>query len=96
MQLREIPYIDSQLYCSNRIDWKVDLNAIEKLSLDDLDVKKLYAHPYIGKHKAKNLLEFRKVHGPVTKELFARMLSFDEIDRMRLSPYLDFAHSPNK
>ena len=96
VQLREIPYIDSQLYCSNRIVWKVDLKQIEKLSLDDLNIKKLYAHPYIGKQKAKSLMEFRKVHGPITKELFERMLSFDELDRIRLSPYLAFARSPNK
>ncbi|MEC8692722.1 MAG: helix-hairpin-helix domain-containing protein [Bacteroidota bacterium] len=96
VQLREIPYIDSQLYCSKRIIWIVDLNKIKKLSLVELNIRRLYAHPYIGKHKAKNLLEFRKVHGPITQKLFMNMLSFTEIDRVKLKPYLRFAHSPNK
>ena len=96
VQLREIPYIDSQLYWSKRFIWKVDLNKIKKLSLVELNIRKLYAHPYIGKHKAKNLMEFRKVHGPITQKLFMSMLSFTEIDRIRLNPYLGFAHSPNK
>lgn len=96
VQLREIPHIDSQLYINKRIVWKVDLNKLEKQSLVELDIRKLYTHPYIGKHKAKKLLEFRKVHGPITKELFKHMLSFTEVHRVKLNPYLGFAHSPNK
>jgi DNA uptake protein ComE-like DNA-binding protein len=96
VQLREIPHIDSQLYINKRIVWKVDLNKLEKQSLVELDIRKLYTHPYIGKHKAKILLEFRKVHGPITKELFKHMLSFTEVHRVKLNPYLGFAHSPNK
>lgn len=96
VQLQEIPYIDSALWKHPRIDWKINPEDIHKISLRKLDVKRLYSHPYIGKFKALNLLEFHKIHGPITQELFMSMHSLNAQEKRCLAPYLDFAQTLNK
>ena len=77
-QLWEIPRIDSQLVYHPKIQIKVNTENIRLISLVSLDISALYKHPYIGKTKAKNLIEFHKVHGALSKHKFETMRSFSE------------------
>lgn len=89
-QLLEIPRIDSQLMNHPKISWSVPLEHIKKVSLKNPDIKSLYKHPYIGKEKAKNLLEYIKIHGVITETLFKEMQTFTEVEKQLLLPYLNF------
>jgi hypothetical protein len=90
-QLWEIPRIDSQLVYHPKIQIKVNTENIRLISLVSLDISALYKHPYIGKTKAKNLIEFHKVHGALSKYKFETMRSFSEAEKQKLLPYLEFA-----
>ena len=90
-QLWEIPRIDSQLVYHPKIQIKVNTENIRPISLVSLDISALYKHPYIGKTKAKNLIEFHKVHGALSKHKFETMRSFSEAEKQKLLPYLEFA-----
>lgn len=91
-QLWEIPYIDSQIIYNPKINWDVNIEKINQISLIELDIPALYKHPYIGKILAKNLIEFHKVHGPISIEKFLKMKSFDSEEKKKLRPYFYFAH----
>lgn len=91
-QLWEIPYIDSQIIYNPKINWVVNIDKINRISLIDLNISAMYKHPYIGKTLAKNLIEFHKVHGPISIEKFLEMKSFDSEEKKKLRPYFTFAH----
>ena len=90
-QLWEIPRIDSQLVTHPKIQIQINTENIKPISLINLDISALYKHPYIGKSKAKNLIEFHKVHGALSKHKFETMRSFSEAEKQKLLPYLKFA-----
>lgn len=90
-QLWEISRIDSQLVNHPKIQIKINTEKIKPISLVNLDISALYKHPYIGKTKAKNLIEFHKVHGALSKHKFETMRSFSDAEKQKLLPYLEFA-----
>jgi len=90
-QLWEIPFIDSQLIYHPKINWVVNIDKISRISLIKLDIVAMYKHPYIGKTAAKNLIEYHKVHGPISIEKFSQMKSLDSQEKKKLHPYFVFA-----
>lgn len=90
-QLWEISRIDSQLVNHPKIQIKINTEKIKPISLVNLNISALYKHPYIGKTKAKNLIEFHKVHGALSKHKFETMRSFSDAEKQKLLPYLEFA-----
>jgi predicted DNA-binding helix-hairpin-helix protein len=73
-----------------KIEWATNLYPIHKINVRNPDIKILYKHPYIGRDKAKNLIEYIRVRGGLTPENFAEMRSFDAFEKERLYPYLEF------
>lgn len=92
-QLWEIPYIDSQLVVNETINWSVGTDSLNRISLVDLNIAQLYKHPYLGKTKAKNLMAYHKVHGPLSRAKFESMRSLSIPEKQKLIPYLKFATS---
>ena len=53
-------------------------------------------HPYIGYYRASAIVDYRRVHGPITNIHVLRNLShFSEEDIEKLKPYLDFPITEN-
>jgi DNA uptake protein ComE-like DNA-binding protein len=90
-QLWEIPYVDSQLVFNENIQWEVDTHSLNKISLIELNISQLYKHPYLGKTKAKNIMAYHNVHGPLNRAKFESMRSLSVPERQKLLPYLKFA-----
>ena len=90
-QLWEIPYIDSQLVFNENIQWEVDTHSLNKISLIELNISQLYKHPYLGKTKAKNIMAYHNVHGPLNRAKFESMRSLSIPEKQKLIPYLKFA-----
>lgn len=90
-QLWEIPYIDSQLVFNETIQWAVNTDSLNKISLTELNISQLYKHPYLGKIKAKNLMAYHKVHGPLNRAKFEAMRSLSDPEKQKIVPYLKFA-----
>ena len=89
-QLLEIPYIDSQIIEHPKLKWSVNTSSLQLIPLDSINAIQLYRHPYIGKLKAKNLIEYCKVHGNLSVSKFMQMRSLNELEKNRLLPYLKF------
>jgi len=89
-QLLEIPYIDSHIIENPKLNWSVNPSLIQFISLDSIDPKQLYRHPYIGKSKTRNLIEYQKVHGSISRSKFLLMKSLNSKEKERLLPYLKF------
>ncbi len=89
-QLQEIPKIDSLLCENERFEWILNTDSIKTINLNRLDMAALYKHPYIGKVKSKRILEYAKVHHPMTREKFLNMRSLNTKEKTLLLPYISF------
>jgi competence protein ComEA len=70
-----------------------DVSAIQKLKINEIEVKELGRHPYISFPQAKVVINYRNNHGPFASAADlknAKVLSDKEI--AMLEPYLDFGY----
>jgi hypothetical protein len=58
--------------------------------LIELNISQLYKHPYLGKTKAKNIMAYHNVHGPLNRAKFESMRSLSVPEKQKLLPYLKF------
>ena len=63
------------------------------LMVNSISVEQLKAHPYIKKHQALAIVNYRKNHGAFDSiEKFKKVKVFSEKDLERLAPYLSFSN----
>ena len=68
-----------------------DSVSIKRLNINKLSIRQLMKHPYIGYYRASAIVDYRRVHGPITNIHVLRNLShFSEEDIEKLKPYIDF------
>lgn len=65
---------------------------ITKIKINHLDQNALSRHPYIRYVQAKEILNFRRLHGAIKKaDDLRRLPSFTDADVDRLNPYIDYS-----
>lgn len=65
---------------------------ITKIKINYLDQNALSRHPYIRYVQAKEILNFRRLHGAIKKaDDLRRLPSFTDADVDRLNPYIDYS-----
>lgn len=73
-----------------------DSVSIKRLNINKLSIRQLMKHPYIGYYRASAIVDYRRVHGPITNIHVLRNLShFSEEDIEKLKPYIDFPITEN-
>lgn len=67
-------------------------HPITKIKINHLDQNALSRHPYIRYVQAKEILNFRRLHGAIKKaDDLRRLPSFTDADVDRLNPYIDYS-----
>ncbi len=67
-------------------------HTITKIKINHLDQNALSRHPYIRYVQAKEILNFRRLHGAIKKaDDLRRLPSFTDADVDRLNPYIDYS-----
>jgi DNA uptake protein ComE-like DNA-binding protein len=91
-QLLEIYRIDSQILQIPGVIFNTQQyeSAIIKIPRNQLTIKDLYRHPYIGKSKASWFWKFLQTHPKFTKEDFMNTHFLTNEEKQRLTPYLNF------
>ena len=65
--------------------------SLKKLDINRLTLQQLKAHPYIGFYRAKAIMDYRRLHGPLQSLRQLRLLKeFSEQDIQRLEPYIQY------
>ena len=68
-----------------------DLPPITRIRINHLDVNALSRHPYIRYIQAKEIMNHRRLRGPIKKaDDLRRLPSFTDKDVERVKPYIDF------
>lgn len=68
-----------------------NLPPITRIRINHLDVNALSRHPYIRYIQAKEIMNHRRLRGPIKKaDDLRRLPSFTDKDVERVSPYIDF------
>jgi len=90
-QLYEVYGIDSTQVSFENWDFKVDLQAVQYISINELDEKALARHPYVSWKQAKVIVNFRNQHG-VYRSLkdFSQLKAFSNSEISQLAGYLEF------
>jgi DNA uptake protein ComE-like DNA-binding protein len=64
---------------------------VKTLNVNSLSVRQLMRHPYLSFYQAREIVEYRKEHGPIKQiEELATLDKFSSSDIERLRPYLIF------
>lgn len=64
---------------------------VKTLNVNSLSVRQLMRHPYLSFYQAREIVEYRKKHGPIKQiEELATLDKFSSFDIERLRPYLIF------
>lgn len=64
---------------------------VKTLNVNSLSVRQLMRHPYLSFYQAREIVEYRKEHGPIKQiEELATLDKFSSFDIERLRPYLIF------
>ena len=69
----------------------VNPNEARKISINKLTLNQLRKHPYINFYQAKEICDYRRLHGPIKSlEELKLLKDFPPAEIERLSPYIDF------
>ena len=64
---------------------------VKTMNVNSLSVRQLMRHPYLSFYQAREIVEYRKEHGPIKQiEELATLDKFSSSDIERLRPYLIF------
>ena len=64
---------------------------VKTLNVNSLSVRQLMRHPYLSFYQAREIVAYRKEHGPIKQiEELATLDKFSSFDIERLRPYLVF------
>jgi competence ComEA-like helix-hairpin-helix protein len=90
-QLAEVYGVDEERFNALKDWFTVDDLHIQKLNVHQLTIDELNKHPYIDYKQAKAITQLRKQKGKLTGwENFDLLNEFQEVDKIRLKPYLSF------
>ena len=71
--------------------FSIDKQAVKKLKINSLTLWQLRKHPYIGYRRARDIMDYRRLRGPITSiDQLRSLASFTADDIARLRPYLEF------
>ena len=70
---------------------KVSAGKVRKLNLNRLTYAQLRQHPYLNYYQARDIVDYRRLRGPLKSLADLRLLkSFTPADMERLKPYVEF------
>lgn len=70
---------------------KVDASAIRKININKLSYRQLRQHPYINFYQARDIVDYRRLHGTLKSLAELKLLdSFTKDDLERLKYYVEF------
>ena len=91
-QIAEVYGVSAETFEKIRPKLRVDANLIQKLNLNELDVKTLAQHPYISYSLAKLIVNYREQHGPFQKvEDLLNSKGIEPNDVKKIEAYVIFA-----
>lgn len=71
--------------------FKVDTHGVKKLNVNTMTLAQLRQHPYISYYQARDIIDYRRLRGPIANiEQLAMLKDFTAADIERLRPYVDF------
>ncbi len=69
----------------------IDSHEVKKLNINQLSINQLRRHPYINFYQAKEICDYRRLHGPLKNLQDLKLLKdFPPAEIERLEPYVDF------
>ena len=69
----------------------IDANGVKKMNINQLSVNQLRRHPYLNFYQAKEICDYRRLHGPIKSLQDLKLLKdFPPAEIERLSPYIAF------
>lgn len=91
-QLLEIYHIDSLILQIPNVHFHTNnyQKYILKIPRNQISIKDLYRHPYIGKSKANWLWKYLQLHPKLVQNDFNSSPMLTKEEKIRLSPYLNF------
>jgi competence ComEA-like helix-hairpin-helix protein len=91
-QIAEVYGLSAETFEKIKPKLRVDLSLVQKLNLNDLDVKTLAQHPYISFAMAKLIVNYREQHGPYEKvEDLLNSKGIEPQDVKKIEAYAIFA-----
>lgn len=90
-QLWELKFIDSSIVNNENIEFKINLDLIQKIDINLCSIIDLYKHPYLGKPFAKLVWAYKIAHYPLTAQKFSEMKGIPQELIIRMTPYLKFS-----
>lgn len=86
-QLREIEGLPTEALSYFRIDRQ----QVNKLNVNKLTLAQLRRHPYISYYQARDIVDYRRLRGPITSlSQLSLLRDFTPEDIARLAPYVEF------
>lgn len=86
-QLLEIEYFPTEAINY----FRVDESMIKKLNINELSLSDLKRHPYINYYQAKDIVDYRRMRGPLKNiDELRLMKNFSERDIARLKHYVEY------
>ena len=71
--------------------FKAEGGAVKKLNVNRLSLSQLRQHPYLNYYQARDIVDYRRLRGPITDISQLRLLNdFTDTDLERLRPYLEY------
>lgn len=68
-----------------------DAHGVKKLNVNKLSLDQLRRHPYITYYQARDIVDYRRMRGPITHLNQLRLMKdFSEADLQRLAPYIEY------
>lgn len=68
-----------------------DAHGVTKLNVNKLSLEQLRRHPYITYYQARDIVDYRRIRGPITHLNQLRLMKdFSEADLQRLAPYIEY------
>jgi competence protein ComEA len=91
-QIAEVYGLSAETFEKIKPKLRVDLSLVQKLNLNELDVKTLAQHPYISFALAKLIVNYREQHGPYEKvEDLLNSKGIEPQDVKKIEAYAIFA-----
>ena len=71
--------------------FSLEAGGITKLNVNKLTLAQLRQHPYLSYYQARDIIDYRRLRGPITHLSQLRLLKdFSEDDLRRLEPYVEY------
>lgn len=91
-QITEVYGVSAETFDKIKPKLRVDASKVQKLNLNELDVKTLAQHPYVSYSLAKLIVNYREQHGPYEKiEDLLNSKGIEPEDVKKIEPYAIFA-----